>query len=987
MKNLKRMNCMKKTLSLLLAMVLLLGLLPVSAFAATAPAKNGDVYQLATAEDMLWFADLVNNRQIKDDDFFRAELIDDVTLPKDWPGIGTGEKKFVGTFDGKGHTVTFSGSTWGLFGSVMGGKASDTFETVQKETYVVISNVRTRGTVHNSAIAASAGYATIKNCINGATIVASTSSDIGGILGTVIGRLQYNSVLYSDVTISQCGNEASITADQNVGGILGSAITHAYITECYNTHNVSGNQNVGGMAGYFQGSNGTSRITCSYNTAYISGGSNIGGIAGLMYNGAKVDSCYNASNTANAIVGGRFNHTVTITNSYYLGTLSLKSSPDYTLSVNHGQTDHLIQTRATALSATELGSQTAIDLLGDKFQVSCPTPVLAWQESVSHTGSDICSNCGLGREDEEIYTVSFQEDNGFTLIGAETVQRGHTYRFRLEITPGYLKENGTVVKVNGVQVTENTEGWFEVPLVKGPLTITVQGVILNPGVWPVHLPGEGYGYRIDGEKTVDADEEYYEFGLTFLDGFAQGEDFTITAQEVMSQEQIDKGTKPTTYFVDAHPFKENTYRVHANVQADNTAAFTSNFRISVSGVALDEAFLPDPVTISFRVTQGWYTFYETESGKILMNQELTVPYFDLANYGLQKYYYNPNCYVTNGVVNTRQQVGNAELAFGNITAMHAFIAATERFYLGYEQDQIGKNINPAAFAEAVSWSQDAGSSFMSLWDHGTNLNYYLNFAYPLAYSGWGSTSDQEVLENGDELTVHMITGAGSGSRFGVFVYNDTNGKFNVNTDERHRISVPQGQSFDLTLYWTGNGSNYSTTYTVQPYNSVYWIKADEATSDIRHWNRTALSNIPTADLDGEEPEEEEDLLATALQTDENGIVHIDTSGLEPGTYYIAAPGAYSETGGMDAKNQSAPAEAGAALFTVEVRKVSGAVGDVNEDGKINAKDSVQVLRHAAKKVVLAMDIADVNNDNKINAKDAAMILRYAAKKISEFPRK
>ena len=62
-------------------------------------------------------------------------------------------------------------------------------------------------------------------------------------------------------------------------------------------------------------------------------------------------------------------------------------------------------------------------------------------------------------------------------------------------------------------------------------------------------------------------------------------------------------------------------------------------------------------------------------------------------------------------------------------------------------------------------------------------------------------------------------------------------------------------------------------------------------------------------------------------------------------------------------------------------------GDVNNDGSIDPKDAVLVLRHAAALITLSGDqlkAADVNGDNTVDPKDAVKILHYAAKLITSF---
>ena len=53
-------------------------------------------------------------------------------------------------------------------------------------------------------------------------------------------------------------------------------------------------------------------------------------------------------------------------------------------------------------------------------------------------------------------------------------------------------------------------------------------------------------------------------------------------------------------------------------------------------------------------------------------------------YDLEEYYYNPYCYATaDGLPQSIQRAGTPEVAYNNITVMHAYIVATEIFCLGY----------------------------------------------------------------------------------------------------------------------------------------------------------------------------------------------------------------------------------------------------------------------------------------------------------------
>lgn len=59
------------------------------------------------------------------------------------------------------------------------------------------------------------------------------------------------------------------------------------------------------------------------------------------------------------------------------------------------------------------------------------------------------------------------------------------------------------------------------------------------------------------------------------------------------------------------------------------------------------------------------------------------------------------------------------------------------------------------------------------------------------------------------------------------------------------------------------------------------------------------------------------------------------------------------------------------------------LGDVNNDGEVDAQDASLVLQYVAKKIdSIEIENADVNNDGNVDAQDASLILQYVAKKIS-----
>ena len=304
------------------------------------------------------------------------------------------------------------------------------------------------------------------------------------------------------------------------------------------------------------------------------------------------------------------------------------------------------------------------------------------------------------------------------------------------------------------------------------------------------------------------------------------------------------------------------------------------------------AATPNRVTVTLSVTDGVGGFYTAEeTDTILVPTTMTVPYFDLALYGLEGYYYNPRCYASHSEGDTEydnsQVAGTAETASGVVTVLHAFIYATEVYYLGYSANDAGKgkSYTSGEFQDAVSWTGGVGSSYMSLWDHGTNLNYYIDWAYPEGAPKWGSTSDQIALYGGEDIAIHMIESANAyGSDFAFFT---GDGQMDA-ASQLDELTVYQGEVVELTAVKTvPDYQTFTTEYTAYADKPVWYVPAGEMTGEITGDVWTALDS-----------------------TDENGLIVIDTAKLAPGAYYIAAEG-YDDTNGGT--------ETGAAVLKLTVK--------------------------------------------------------------------
>ncbi|MBR4020155.1 MAG: hypothetical protein IKI99_02480, partial [Firmicutes bacterium] len=483
---------------------------------APAQDENG-VYQLGTAEELLWFANKVNSGETTS---AKAALIADIELDAEWPGIGAYGKAFAGSFDGQNHKVTLNNSTWGVFGYVMG-----THNNHALKDAAVIENIIVEGTVKNSALIHTAGYARITNCINKAEIT-SENSKVAGIVGSVSGSNKYGQI-YSDVMIQNCANEGNIKGDNDVGGILGYSQAKATLAGCYNTGSVGGSSNVGGLVGYMQGSSGKGVIQNSYNKGAVTGTSCVAGIVGNMYNGVSIANCYNAGEATYAIAGNIYNNTASITNTYYRGNLCTYSVPNVTQNAGF-----YTGNRGVAKTSAEMSSEELAALLGDTFKQSCPSPVLSYQEASDHViENNVCQICKQGNDMPEEFAVTFAAATGSEIVGDTTFRKGNSYTFSVNVLAGYYATADFAVYVNGTKV-EAVDGVYTVSEPDGPFYISTSGVKEEEGVLPIVLPGTGEGYRVnpcDGYGATVERGNDYKFTVSFVEGFAAGEDFMVKA--------------------------------------------------------------------------------------------------------------------------------------------------------------------------------------------------------------------------------------------------------------------------------------------------------------------------------------------------------------------------------------------------------------------------------------------------------------------------
>lgn len=177
----------------------------------------------------------------------------------------------------------------------------------------------------------------------------------------------------------------------------------------------------------------------------------------------------------------------------------------------------------------------------------------------------------------------------------------------------------------------------------------------------------------------------------------------------------------------------------------------------------------DSVTVNVTISNDGIPLMGAD-GTVLANLDVTIPYFDLADYGLSKYYRYGTEFGWGSY--------NNDKLIERPTALHAYIYLIERYYMGLPADQCGRGTSGildykkktdvlymdgglaynSNRTPALNPTGSATSLYMKqFWGHDENLMYFRNHEYPLMGKGWGSTCDYILLSDGDRLDVAMFT--------------------------------------------------------------------------------------------------------------------------------------------------------------------------------------------------------------------------------------
>ena len=284
---------------------------------------NGS-YTVTSADGLINVAELVNGGKT-DINITLGKNID--LTGKGWTPIGTNyEKRYKGTFDGRGHTikgltVTTNDQFVGLFGYL---DRAGTVKNVVMEGIQITSN-------H-----------------------VLMSGNTGGVVG------------YSWGTIENCSVSGSVSGTNCVGGVVGSQKAGSIIG-CSSSAIVKGTRYVGGVAGEKWGTMtacyATGNVTLEINSPQDLSG---GGVVGLN-GGSTVLACYatgnvnsKGSNTGNVHIGGLFGDNYTVVTACYW-----KNNQEQGFGYNNKASK---ATEVTKVDGTGVTWQKAVDAMNTALQ-------------------------------------------------------------------------------------------------------------------------------------------------------------------------------------------------------------------------------------------------------------------------------------------------------------------------------------------------------------------------------------------------------------------------------------------------------------------------------------------------------------------------------------------------------------------------------------------------------------------------------------------
>lgn len=289
---------------------------------AAAKKVNG----LATEE----FAGIYNITLTENIDLSKAET-------ESWPGFGTFDHPFNGSFNGQNHTVTLADKSTGLIHYAE--KATIQNITVKSAGSVIPAEISVTAKQNGQDVEISKNYAasivvymkggTVQNCGNLAKIDASDADAAGGVIGYA---RNYDYNVEGSVTIYDCWNGATVDGGTYAGGVIGELdrVGTANTMKMYgcNNYGTVNGVNAGGIAGLLTDNVNVHDV---YNGGSVNGTKIASGLVGQItgtaqiiraVNGGKVFSENRTVNPVYQYTGSKEEDDVHVENVCYDSTLN-----------------------------------------------------------------------------------------------------------------------------------------------------------------------------------------------------------------------------------------------------------------------------------------------------------------------------------------------------------------------------------------------------------------------------------------------------------------------------------------------------------------------------------------------------------------------------------------------------------------------------------------------------------------------------------------
>ena len=285
--------------------------------------------------------------------------------------------------------------------------------------------------------------------------------------------------------------------------------------------------------------------------------------------------------------------------------------------------------------------------------------------------------------------------------------------------------------------------------------------------------------KTTGETVAGAKYEV-ELSKIFTDSDNHSLTYTLESTDLGGYTQIKDGI---LYFTE-NKAGDYEVKVKATCSSGKSALYTLKMTVKAAEEGTKDQYNynetdADKVTVWVTMSNDGVPLMGNDDGNTkLSHVKVTVPYFDLGKYRLDRFKrchtaVDPNMGHKGAYIDT--------VAVERPTYFHLLIWLTERYYLGLPEERCGKGTSGVfentdtttvntIFGEKAYTSNGLGAFELkdgtatatsmlinNLWGHDMNFMYLRNHVYPLMDAGWGATADYILLSDDDVLDIALFT--------------------------------------------------------------------------------------------------------------------------------------------------------------------------------------------------------------------------------------